>query len=220
MGFRDSLTLVLGILPHSRLKCLALGFLNGWHIAPSARIGACLFVHVRYLALDEEAVLSSGSVYRNLHSIRIGRRSCIGKWNTVSSSEELTSVHLPQAACLTIGRESAITNRHYIDCSGGVVVGAFSTIAGVRTTFLSHSIDLHRGRQRADGISIGDYTFVASNCSVMAGSTLPAKSVLAMGAVLRPGADREGLLYGGVPARPLQDIQGAYFLRKAGRVGV
>ena len=216
---RDGLVLLIGILPSSRLKCLVLRLLKGWHISPSATIGSCLFFKVRHLVLEDEAVLSSGSVYRNLRNVRVGRRSSIGRWNTLSSAEGFDAIS-PKAACLTIGHESAITNRHYIDCSGGVLIGDFSTIAGVRSTFLSHSIDLQEGRQGVACISIGDYTFVASNCSVMAGATLPAKSVLAMGAVLRPGSHREGMMYGGVPARPLQDIQGAYFLRSVGRVGI
>jgi acetyltransferase-like isoleucine patch superfamily enzyme len=220
LGLRGWLTLLIGILPHSRFKCLTLGLINGWRIASSARIGPCLLLNVRYLELDVEAILGSCSVYRNLMSVRIGYRSVIGSWNTISSAVEFTQDNVSEAARLTIGRESAITNRHYLDCSGGVSIGDFSTVAGIRSTFLSHSIDLQQSRQRTATISIGDYTFVASNCSIMAGATLPAKCVLAMGAVLRPGADREGLLYAGVPARPVRHCRGEYFGRTVGRVAI
>jgi acetyltransferase-like isoleucine patch superfamily enzyme len=219
MTKRESLTLLLGLLPHSPLKCMGLRLLNGWRIAPSARIGCCLLQCVDHLVLDEGATLCSGSVYRNLRLLHVGRRSLVGRWNTFSASPGLAVRGLsPAPASLVIGRESAITNRHYMDCSGGISIGSFTTIAGVRSTFLSHSVDFEQGRQRSQAIVIGDYAFVASNCSVMAGARLPDRSILGMGAVLRPGALRSGQLYGGVPARPLGTVQGAYFTRLTGRV--
>lgn len=217
---RDTFALVVGILPRSRIKCLLLSFVKGWHIAPSTTIGSCLFLGVAELVLDEGAVLCSGSIYRNLQSVRVGKNSVIGRWNTFSAAPEVVAtLASPESASLSIGVESAITNRHYVDCTGGISIGNFSTVAGVRSTFLSHSIDFQHGQQRGVGISVGDYSFVASNCSLMAGATLPARSILGMGAVLRPGAKGESLLYGGVPAQPLGEAKGAYFSRSVGRIG-
>jgi acetyltransferase-like isoleucine patch superfamily enzyme len=211
--------LLIGLLPNSGIKRLALTWLNGWRIAPTATIGACLFQRVDRLVLAEGATLYSGSIYRNLRLVNIGSHSVVGRLNTFSAAPELTAKESsPDTASLVVGRESAITNRHYMDCSGGISIGSFATVAGVRSTFLSHSVDFKRGRQRAKPIAVGDYTFVASNCLVMAGATLPERSILGMGALLRPGASREGQLYGGVPALPLRETEGVYFTRLAGRV--
>ncbi|MEJ7703125.1 MAG: hypothetical protein WKF47_05500 [Geodermatophilaceae bacterium] len=48
---------------------------------------------------------------------------------------------------------------------------------------------------------IEESSFVAAQCSIAVGATLPERSVLAMGAVLMPGATATQALYAGVPAK-------------------
>lgn len=47
--------------------------------------------------------------------------------------------------CELILEESAgITSRHYIDCNGGVYIGAFTTVAGIKSQILTHSINIYK----------------------------------------------------------------------------
>jgi hypothetical protein len=54
-----------------------------------------------------------------------------------------------------IGEHSAVTSRHYLDCTGGVTVGAFSTVAGARSTIFTHQVDITQSRQVWRPVRIG-----------------------------------------------------------------
>jgi acetyltransferase-like isoleucine patch superfamily enzyme len=75
-------------------------------------------------------------------------------------------------------------------------------------------------RQDSSPISIGDYAFIGTNVTVLGGSTLPAYSVLGAKSLLNKNFDQEWKLYGGVPAKVIQDIpsDAKYFKRETGFV--
>ena len=101
----------------------------------------------------------------------------------------------------SLGTHSNVTMRHIFDCNAPIRVGRFATIAGYRSQFLTHSVDIELCRQDAHGIVIGDYSFVGTGCILLGGATLPYRSVLAAGAVLTSGAEQSESLYAGVPAK-------------------
>ena len=121
---------------------------------------------------------------------------------------------------LIIGKESAITKNHHIDCTNSVHIGDFTTIAGYNSIFLTHSIDIYENRQSSRPISVGNYCFVSTNAKVMGGCRLPDNSALAAGAVLTKVYTDEWTIYGGIPARPIKKIPATakYFHREKGFV--
>lgn len=58
------------------------------------------------------------------------------------------------------------------------------TMAGCNSQFLTHSIDIYFNRQGSKPIIIGNYCFISTRVTILGGSSLPDKSVLAAGAVL------------------------------------
>ena len=66
-----------------------------------------------------------------------------------------------------MGESAAITKNHHIDCTNTIEIGAFSTVAGYQTQFLTHSIDVLENRQHSAPIRIGPYTFVGTNSVVL-----------------------------------------------------
>ena len=119
-----------------------------------------------------------------------------------------------------MGKESAITKNHHIDCTNYIHIGNCVTIAGYNSQFLTHSIDIYESRQDSHPIEIGDYCFVSTGVRVLGGAKLPACSVLGAGAVLNKAYAKERMLYVGVPAVPKKEIpqNAKYFLRKEGFV--
>lgn len=209
--------MVVGLLPASQIKN-ALLRKCGFAIAERCSFGISLLLGTREVRLDAGCRISNFNVFRGLEKISMKSNASIGSWNWFSAATEFTRQE--PRACFVIGRESAVTSRHYIDCSGGVLIGDFSTVAGQRSTFLSHGIDFDRNIQTTAPINIGDACFVSTGCTVLKGATLASKSVLAAGAVLtsqdplaRPG------LWAGVPAVWKKEVKGAHFERQRGRVG-
>ncbi len=212
----DGLTLLVGLMPASRLKNWALNRL-GWHVGPGAHVGPGLYLRIGAVHLGVDSRIGPFNVIRGLAALRLGDYSRIGQWNWISASGELVAAG--GRGTLTIGAHSAITSRHYFDCSGGVAVGSFSTLAGVRSTFITHGIDWRTAEQRTKEIRIGDYCLISSNCAVPPGVTIPDRTVVGMGTVVGdPGRESGTLQLGGRGAPVKSDLTGVYFDRARGYI--
>jgi acetyltransferase-like isoleucine patch superfamily enzyme len=101
-----------------------------------------------------------------------------------------------------------------------VRIGAFATIGGFRSQLLTHSIDFAAGRQTAEPIDIGEYSFTGTNSVVLGGSSLPHHSILGAQSLLNKKWDQPYRLYAGVPATPLKELSAdlEYFRRTEGFV--
>lgn len=209
------LTTLVFVLPASRVKNLLLRAL-GHSVASGVRIGPCIASNVRRFSLGEEAHIGVGNVFRDLKLVSLGDRARIGQWNWITAT--LTVDH-DEDGVLRMGRHSAVVSRHYLDCSGGIAIAEFAVVAGLRSVFLTHQVDYRSAKQTTAGISVGAYALVNACNKLVPGATVPARSVTATGAVILPGLEIEGRLYGGVPARDIKAVDGAWFDRADGRVG-
>jgi len=211
---------VFALLMPGPVKRVILRRALGWTIAPSATIGLSLFANVVDVRLGEGARIGHFNVFRNLRTLDLGPRAAIGQWNWVTASDVLLLHHGSAATgVLLVAHDSAITSRHYLDCSGGITVGAFTIVAGVRSTLLSHQIDLDVSKQTVRPIRIGDYCFISSNARLTPGSTLVDRCVVAMGAVVVGELAESRTLYAGVPAQPIKTLGDAAFFERLNKFG-
>ncbi|MGD0296269.1 MAG: acyltransferase [Bryobacteraceae bacterium] len=192
----------------------------GFHIDPSAKIGYSLVFGER-LIMKARARILHGTLIGNV-DLLMEADSLIGNFNTISGALKNTPYyqHQPERrAELALGIHSGITSHHYLDCTNRIVIGQFTTIAGVRSTFLTHGIDLRLNRQDSGAITIGDYCFIGTDCTVLKGASLPSYSVLGAKSLLNKSYAESGL-YGGVPARRIGELDGdlAYMSRDTGIV--
>lgn len=174
-----------------------------------AKIGHLNFCkHIDQIYMDENAKIGNANW---ISGFSANDKECLKKGHFT---------HIHERKCeLRIGTQSSITNRHYIDCTGGIYIGDYVTIAGFQTAFLSHSIDLQNCRQDAAPIKIGSYAFVSTRCTILKGSILPAHSVLGACSLLNKSHEKEYTLYAGTPAKEIKHLEGCrYFNRKIGYV--
>lgn len=214
--------LLLAPMPQP-LKRFAMGRLLGAQIDKSARIGFSI-VDSEVLEMGPGSRIGHLTVIRGLRRTRLGAGAAVGNlnWITASPMFRTQSAEDSDDGSFILGRESAVTSRHYIDCAGGVWIGDYTTVAGVRSTILSHEIDLAEGIQTTKTIHIGDYCFVSSNVCLTPGASIPDRCTVAMGAVVVGELAPAGALFGGVPARVLRatPATGRYFRRTRGFVGL
>lgn len=215
------MVIVLITLTPGPIKRRLLRWLFGWEIDRSASLGVSLFYNVRHVRLGPGAQIGHLNVLRNLRSVELGSNASVGHWNWITAATMLVDPpYVPTSGCIKVEKEAAITSRHYIDCAGGVEIGTATTVAGVRSTILSHQIDVTDSRQTAVPILIGAYCFVGSNVLVTPGASIPDCCVIAMGATVVGQLPEQGMLYGGVPAKALKSVaQAQYFRRERGFVG-
>lgn len=215
---RDVLVLLVGLLPASSTKNLLLRVL-GHRVAPTAHVAPCLLIRVRSIDLADGSAIGALSAFRGLHRLELRRNAVVGQLNWVSAAPFLTPVAEPDdAGVLLLEEEAAITMRHYVDASGGVRIGAFALLGGVRSVLLTHQIDAQRNCLTVGPIRLGRYSLVSSSTKIVMNSVVPAYSLVAMGSTVIPGLTEEHRLYAGVPAVDKGATDGDYFRRTSGAV--
>ncbi|CAG9169316.1 acyltransferase [Cupriavidus respiraculi] len=207
------------------LRRRVLGAVCGYRIHPTARIGMSV-VLCDELEMGPHAVISHLTVIKGLRRVALGEHAILGSLNWVSGFPVgLTdSPHFRDAVgrdpALIIGRHAAVTSRHLIDCTDTVTLGPYTTFAGYRSQILTHSVSIRESKQRCAPVTIGAYCFVGTRSVLLPGSSLPDYSVLAAGAVLNRSMEAPHMLYGGCPAKAVQELPEdlAYFQREAGYI--
>ncbi len=195
----------------------------GFTIHPSSRIGFAWILPER-LIMEANTAIGHLTLCKNIAVLHLHEHASIGRGNWITGFPLGPSRHFageterrPQ---LILGVHSAITNRHFIDCTNSVTIGKFTTFAGFQSQVLTHTIDLAQNRQTSAPVFIGDYCFVGTNCVLLGGSALPDFCVLGAKSLLNKSFTEAYNLYGGVPARAIQKLSPdlAYFNRSEGFV--
>ena len=210
------------LLPWS-LRRRLLEKLFGYILHPTSRIGFALVFPER-LVMEAHTRIGDLTVCKNIALLHLGEYSTIGRGNWITGFPLGPSRHFAGEADrrpeLIVGEHSAITNRHLIDCTNSVTIGSFSTFAGFGSQLMTHAIDLAANRQSSAPVRIGDRCFVGTNCVLLPGSVLPDFCVLGAKSLLNKPHSQAYTLYGGVPARPIEELPHdlGYFLRDQGLV--
>ena len=193
----------------------------GFKISKPAFIGFS-YISSKHLEMSDGARIGHLTIFRGLKLIRMGQNSRIGNlnWFTHDSILFVPTEKFDGYGSVVLEEESAITNRHYFDVQGGFKVGRFSTIAGVRSTFLGHEINFKSCKQTANTVIIGSYSFIGSNVVVLSGSQIGDKVIVAAGSLVRGSNFRSSGIYGGVPAKLIRTCAegNGYFSRRSGYV--
>lgn len=197
----------------------------GYRIHRTAFISRFAAVFPERLEMGPDSRIGSFTVCKGLSLLQLEERATIGARNWISAhplraGDEHFALDTERKPQLLVGRHSAITSQHIIDCTDEVRIGPFTTMAGFRSQILTHSIDLRQSRQRCKPVHIGDYCFLGTACVLLAGSRLPDRSVLGANSLLISAPEMTDYLYGGSPARPVKPIDpgSRYFSRETGYV--
>ncbi len=201
-----------------------LNWVFGYEIDPSANIGWA-WVFPKKLIMKEKSCIRHLTIAIHLDIINIGAYSSIGRSNWITGfPSNISSGHFAhqhnRKPELHIGKHSAITKNHHLDCTDMIQLGDFVTVAGYQSQLLTHSINLTDNRQDSRPIFIGDYSFVSTNVVILGGASLPAYSVLGAKSLLNKEYETPWMLYAGSPARPVKEISkdAKYFQRTIGYV--
>lgn len=195
----------------------------GYDIHPTSRIGYS-WVMPGHLILGPGARIGHMTVCRRLDLIEMGPCAIIGQFNWITGTSTGDSDYYQhmahREAKLVMGPHSALTSRHYVDCAHSVTIGAYATVAGMRSQFFTHSIDIENSQQSAQPIKIGDYTMIGTGSTLLPGASVPDRAVVGAGSVVTGPLTESLYLYAGVPARPIRKLSAdlKYFDRAEGHI--
>jgi acetyltransferase-like isoleucine patch superfamily enzyme len=204
-----------------RILC---SFFN-YEIAKSAFIGKSIIL-AESLIMKEHSVIGSLTFCKNIGLLSLDEYARIGSLNYITgfpqNNNSFFSHRIDRKCELIVKKHSAITSRHFLDCTCGIYLGEFTTFAGLRSQILSHSIDITKNLQDCKPVHIGSYCFIGTNVVILPGSILPDYSILGAKSLLNKEMHIKFRLYGGVPAKELSTLvkeKTKYFNRVKGFVG-
>lgn len=203
---------MLGLLPASRLKNALLRRVGGCTVGSAVVIKPCLLLNVDELILGDDTYVGLLTTLRDLRLVELERGAILGRFNWVTAAR-LVRHQSEQSATLRLGEGAAVMSRHYIDCSGGIRIGKYTTIAGVQSVFLTHGIETTGCWQVGSPIVIGEFCLISSCVRIVPGVTIADRCVVAMGAVVAHSLTETDCLYAGVPAVRKHAVSGSYFHR-------
>lgn len=199
-------------------------WLFGYELDATSYIGLS-WVYPRKLRLGPHAWIGHGTVCRALDDLELDEHSAVGtlNWVTGRSTYSPTPFFTGESdrrSSFRLGAHSRLTARHYVDCTNAVEIGSFTVVSGVRSQIMTHQLDVRLGRQVSSGITIGDYCYIGTGCTLLPGAVVPSRSVVAAGSLVRGGLQHEGRVYAGVPARIVSELplDAPYFTRERGVV--
>jgi len=184
--------------------------LFNYHIHPEAWIGYSIIL-AKELEMKQSAKIRNLVFCKPIDRISMGEDTVIGSGCYItgfpSSAEKQFFRHVLSRQCeLVLEHGAAITGRQYLDCNGGIYIGSFSIVAGLRTQILTHCIDVYNNRQYAASVRIGKYCYVGTGCIILPGAELPDYCLLGAGSVLNKKYSTPKTLYAGNPARPKKEL--------------
>lgn len=183
------------------------------------------WIYPSKLVMGDGARIGHFNIAIHLDEMQMGNQATIARGNWItgfpSGTRSKHFAHQPsRRSVFILGDSAAITKNHHFDCTNKIEIGRFTTIAGYQSQFLTHSINVIDNRQDSDEIIIGEYAFIGTNVVMLGGATLPARCVLGAKSLLNKKHTGEWMLYGGVPAKPIQQLpeDAQYFTRTNGFV--
>lgn len=189
--------------------------INIWkyEIHPKAKIGLS-YIYPEHLIMEEGAYIGHLNVAIHLELIHMGKNCTISQKNWITGfpmADKSNFQDFPnRKPYLIMGKDSAITKQHLIDCTDTVTIGELTSIGGYGIQILSHSTSLQHNKQSCAPITIGHHCFVGTRSIILPGSILPNQAVLGAGAVLKKQFTESFSLYGGVPAKFIKKMDENY----------
>jgi len=186
-------------------------------IGEKARVGLSVII-ADEVELGENASVGHFNLIKHLDYFKMKESSIFGSFNWMCGSPGRTRGNASRSGFI-LGRSSAVTSRHFLDAQYTIHIGEFSTIAGVRSTIFSHSMDLYNCKQGGSPVVIGDYVFVGSNALILPGVNIADRVIVGAGATLAKVAYESDMIYLGASGSVKEiDRKVMYFDRKSGFV--
>jgi acetyltransferase-like isoleucine patch superfamily enzyme len=207
----------IALLP-ARAKPRAYRALLGYDVDGTARIGLSI-IDGDDVRIGAHVAIGHGNLFLSVRRLSIGEHARFGWLNVVRGGDvtfgryvhllrrnELTSILEPDLdnpadPSLVVGDGSVLTDGHRVDFTDRVELGRRVIIGGRGSSLWTHN------RQRTAPISIGDRTYLGSECRLAPGSRLPSRSIVALGSVVSGALDDvPGTLIGGNPAAVIRPL--------------
>jgi acetyltransferase-like isoleucine patch superfamily enzyme len=158
-----------------------------------------IVIAVESLTLGDHVRIGFLNIIRGGAEVNLGRYSELIRMNEINSIPEPDAVN-PVEPRFSLGAGSIITTGHKIDFTDRVQVGRRTIIGGRNSSLWTHN------RQRTLPVTIGEFAYLGSEIRIAPGSSIPARCIVGIGAVITGKIEAEEWLIAGVPAKPIKEL--------------
>lgn len=168
---------------------------DGLLLNDRVKIGHFNFLKIRRLVMCDDAYIGRMNIIHGPLDVILGKRSFIGNANKITRG--IQDVVAVGRCALRLGYLSAITANHRIDCTTGIRLGDFTTVAGIGSQIWTHGY-IHDtegpGRYRIDGkVEIGNNVYIGAGCIVSMGVRIASGAIVGAGVTVARNFDEPGL---------------------------
>jgi len=192
MGVRGIVNFLTFLLPGSHFKNFILRLL-GHSIGKGAYVGINFVKGCGHFCLDDQSQMGQLNFFRNIGGVTLEPNAHIGNLNWFTSASLPLNNEFP--AGLQMGAKSVITNRHYLDLTGGLSMEFESAIWGVRSTVMTHGVKIDDWEQTAGSVRVGFRSVIGSNSVICPGTKIPNDCYFGMGSLISGSKFQSNGLY-------------------------
>lgn len=205
--FRIIVSLLISLVPFNAGRVLLHRLINGYHISRFAKIGFGTVLAVDKANIGRADVLRFNR-FEGPFDLTIEDGAVISPSNRFvclfdgARKDKKGNPILPRRYCV-VRSKAHITERHYIDATGGFELGSGSWIAGYDSQFWTHGI-------RNEPVVIGNDCYISSAVRFAPGAEIGDRVLVALGSVVTRKFTESNVMIGGVPAkviRPLRNVE-------------
>src|SRR5678809_1519776 len=158
-----------------------------------------VITRVGKLTINDHVRIGHLNVIRGGDSVILGRYCEIIRMNEINSIPDPDVVNKIDPTFL-LGDGSIVTTGHKIDFTDRVEIGRRVILGGRNSSLWTHN------RQRTLPITIGDLVYIGSEIRMAPGSSVAARCIVGIGAVITAQLAEEGKLIGGVRGKVIKNL--------------
>jgi bifunctional N-acetylglucosamine-1-phosphate-uridyltransferase/glucosamine-1-phosphate-acetyltransferase GlmU-like protein len=202
------LLLITAMLPFNKLRIAFYRWLCGYSISWDSKIGPFNWIEAESCRLESACIgignfvqsrrfeMTTGSELRRFNKIRYLDEMLLGEGATIVASNTFAGTRgnwspYKRDERIAIGKDSIITKGHYIDASGGVVIGRDVTLAGSGIQVWTHGFDLKHTMIIA-AVTIGDAVYIGSRSLLLQGIRITSGVSVGAGTIVSRSIDEPG----------------------------
>ena len=166
-------------------------------LAKNATIKNFNLIMVEDISLGENALIGSFNILKGPFKLILKKRAIIGSKNYVTRGKKGITY---DEAVFQLGELGCITTKHHLDLTRSIVLGDFTTLAGISSQMWTHGYyhgENGEERVRIDGeILIGNNVYIGSGCIFNPKITIANAVHIGSGSVISKNLDKKGMYVG------------------------
>lgn len=188
------IAIIISIIPINILRIFLYNILMKYKISYSSKIGLGTILSANTVIINKANIGRFNRIIGEF-DLTIDEHTNIGNSNEFVNTYESRS-----SAYCKIGKKVHITNNHFFDTSGGLIIKNFNRIAGRGSQFWTHG-----GQKERCEIVINEKCYIGSAVRISQGVEISENSFIGLGSVVSRTFNKPDVLIFGNPAKIVKE---------------